>query len=104
MSPKAEDLRVNVCKKETSYEYAFFRSWWSTSLVTPRTFSLEESLEFLNNDEMLEVTPKNIRIRKTILSGKEEWEDFQKKKITNNLSTYGCFFYNIDNKSNYIKW
>lgn len=40
-------------------------------LNTPRKFSLEEAIEFLNDDEMLEVTPKNIRIRKNILSGAE---------------------------------
>ena len=36
-------------------------------LVPPRRFSLEQSLEFLADDELLEVTPKNLRIRKTIL-------------------------------------
>lgn len=40
-------------------------------LNTPRKFSLEEAIEFLNDDEMLEVTPKNIRIRKIVLSGAE---------------------------------
>ena len=71
MSPKAEDIRVNVCKKKHVTNMRAAGSDEALRLVTPRKFSLEESLEFLNDDEMLEVTPKNIRIRKVILSGAE---------------------------------
>lgn len=69
MSPKAEDIRVNVCKKKHVTNMRAAGSDEALRLVTPRKFSLEESLEFLGDDEMLEVTPKNIRIRKVVLSG-----------------------------------
>ena len=71
MSPKAEDIRVNVCKKKHVTNMRAAGSDEALRLVTPRKFSLEESLEFLNDDEMLEVTPKNTRIRKVVLSGAE---------------------------------
>ena len=71
MSPKAEDIRVNVCKRKHVTNMRAAGSDEALRLTTPRKFSLEEALEFLNDDEMLEVTPKNIRIRKVILSGSE---------------------------------
>ena len=71
MSPKAEDIRVNVCKRKHVTNMRAAGSDEALRLNTPRKFSLEEALEFLNDDEMLEVTPKNYRIRKVILSGSE---------------------------------
>lgn len=71
MSPKNEDIRVNVCKRKHVTNMRAAGSDEALRLNTPRKFSLEEAIEFLNDDEMLEVTPKNIRIRKVILSGAE---------------------------------
>lgn len=71
MSPKNEDIRVNVCKRKHVTNMRAAGSDEALRLNTPRKFSLEEAIEFLNDDEMLEVTPKNIRIRKIILSGAE---------------------------------
>ena len=71
MSPKAEDIRVNVCKRKHVTNMRAAGSDEALRLNTPRKFSLEESLEFLNDDEMLEVTPLHLRIRKVILSGSE---------------------------------
>ncbi len=71
MSPKAEDIRVNVCKRKHVTNMRAAGSDEALRLNTPRKFSLEEAIEFLNDDEMLEVTPQNIRIRKVILSGSE---------------------------------
>ncbi len=67
-SPKAEDLVVNVCKKKHVTNMRASGSDEALRLVTPRVFSLEESIEFLAEDELLEVTPKSLRIRKRILS------------------------------------
>ncbi len=67
-SPKAEDLAVNVCKKKHVTNMRASGSDEALRLVTPRIFSLEESIEFLAEDELLEVTPKSLRIRKRILS------------------------------------
>lgn len=71
MSPKNEDIRVNVCKRKHVTNMRAAGSDEALRLNTPRKFSLEEAIEFLNDDEMLEVTPQNIRIRKVILSGEQ---------------------------------
>lgn len=66
-SPKAEDLVVNVCKKKHVSNVRASGSDDALRLTTPRAMSLEEMLEFLEDDELLEVTPHNLRIRKRIL-------------------------------------
>ena len=66
-SPKTEDLVVNVCKKKHLTNTRASGSDDALRLVPPRRLSLEDSLEFITDDELLEVTPKSIRIRKRIL-------------------------------------
>ena len=66
-SPKVEDLVVNVCKKKHLTTTRASGSDDALRLVPPRRLSLEDSLEFIADDELLEVTPKSIRIRKRIL-------------------------------------
>ncbi|MCD7731768.1 MAG: translational GTPase TypA [Oscillospiraceae bacterium] len=66
-SPKAEDLVVNVCKKKHLTNTRASGSDDALRLVPPRNLSLEDSLEFIADDELLEITPKSIRIRKRIL-------------------------------------
>lgn len=80
MCPKAEDLRVNVCKKKAVTNMRAAGSDEALKLVSPRVFSLEESIEFINADERLEVTPQNIRIRKAILSAAERMRQNAKSK------------------------
>ena len=67
VSPKPEDMVVNICKKKQLTNMRASGSDDALRLVPPRRMSLEECLEFLKEDELLEVTPKNIRIRKRIL-------------------------------------
>ena len=67
-SPKVEDLVVNVCKRKHLTNTRASGSDDALRLVPPRILSLEDSLEFIADDELLEVTPKSIRIRKRILS------------------------------------
>ena len=66
-SPKSQDLVVNVCKKKHLTNTRASGSDDALRLIPPRKLSLEESLEFLADDELMEVTPKSIRIRKRIL-------------------------------------
>ena len=66
-SPKVEDLVVNVCKKKHLTNTRASGSDDALRLVPPRKLSLEDSLEFIADDELLELTPKSIRIRKRIL-------------------------------------
>ena len=67
VSPKAEDITVNVCRKKQLTNMRAAGSDEALRLVTPRQMSLEQCLEFLADDELLEVTPKNLRLRKSIL-------------------------------------
>ncbi len=68
MSPKEGDLNVNVCKKKHITNMRASGSDEALRLVPPRKLSLEQSIEYLNEDELLEITPSNIRIRKRILN------------------------------------
>jgi len=68
VSPKLEDITVNVCKKKQLTNTRAAGSDDALRLIPPRQMSLEQCLEFLADDELLEVTPKNLRIRKTILN------------------------------------
>ena len=67
VSPKSEDMAVNVCKKKQLTNMRASGSDEALRLVPPRIMSLEQCLEFLADDELLEVTPKNLRLRKEIL-------------------------------------
>ncbi len=67
VSPKMEDISVNVCKKKQLTNMRASGSDDALRLVPPRHLSLEQCLEFLADDELLEVTPKTLRIRKRIL-------------------------------------
>ncbi len=67
VSPKAEDMSVNVCKRKQLTNMRASGSDESLRLITPRNLSLEQCLEFLGDDELLEVTPKSLRLRKSIL-------------------------------------
>lgn len=66
-TPKAEDISVNVCKKKQLTNMRASGSDDALRLVTPKKMSLEQCLEFLADDELLECTPENLRLRKRIL-------------------------------------
>ncbi|MBR0528586.1 MAG: translational GTPase TypA [Ruminococcus sp.] len=74
-SPKSEDLVVNVCKKKHLTNTRASGSDDALRLIPPRNMSLEDALEFLADDELLEVTPKSIRIRKRTLSNTQRAKD-----------------------------
>ncbi len=67
-SPKAEDINVNVCKKKHLTNTRSSGADDALRLIPPRIMSLEEAIEFISDDELIEVTPENIRIRKKILN------------------------------------
>ena len=67
-SPKSEDINVNVCKKKQLTNTRASGSDEALRLVPPQILSLEGCLEFLADDELLEVTPNNLRLRKRILN------------------------------------
>lgn len=66
-TPKAEDITVNVCKKKHVTNMRASGSDEALKLTPHTNLSLEQSVEFIDDDELLEVTPKSLRIRKRIL-------------------------------------
>lgn len=81
VSPKSEDISVNVCKKKHLTNTRASGSDDALRLETPRILSLEEAIEFIDDDELLEITPKNIRIRKTILDTEKRLKaNFRKRE------------------------
>lgn len=66
-NPKGEDIEVNVCKKKQLTNTRSSSADEALRLTPPRVMSLEQALDFIDNDELLEVTPVSLRIRKKIL-------------------------------------
>ena len=80
VSPKPGDLVVNVCKKKHLTNTRASGSDDALRLIPPRILSLEDSLEFIADDELVEITPKNIRLRKKTLSNVQRAKDTAKLK------------------------
>lgn len=67
-SPKSEDMAVNVCKKKQLTNTRASGSDDALRLIPPKIMSIEEAIEFISDDEMIEITPVSVRMRKKILS------------------------------------
>ena len=78
--PKQEDVVVNVCRRKQLTNMRAAGSDEALRLVPPRRLSLEQCLEFLADDELLEVTPESLRIRKTILNHEKRMKAVHGKK------------------------
>ena len=75
-----EDMTVNVCKRKQLTNMRASGSDDAIRLVTPRVFSLEQCLEFLADDELLECTPKSLRIRKRELDHATRMRELMKRR------------------------
>ena len=75
-----EDMTVNVCKRKQLTNMRASGSDDAIRLITPRVFSLEQCLEFLADDELLECTPKSLRIRKRELDHSIRMRELMKKR------------------------
>lgn len=80
VSPKSEDITVNVCKKKHVTNTRASGSDEALKLTPPTILSLEQSLEFIADDELVEVTPKSIRMRKMILNKEQRMKQAKGKK------------------------
>ena len=80
VSPKSDDITVNVCKKKHVTNTRAAGSDEALKLTPPTILSLEQCLEFIKEDELVEVTPKSIRMRKMILSKEQRMKLASKKK------------------------
>ncbi len=78
--PKAEDVPVNVCRTKHLTNTRASGSDEALRLVPPRILSLEQCLEFLADDELLEVTPKNLRLRKSILDHSQRMKTLMRNR------------------------
>ena len=79
-SPKSEDITVNVCKKKHITNTRASGSDDALKLTPPSQMSLEQCLEFIADDELVEVTPESIRMRKRILSHELRMKQAFRKK------------------------
>ena len=78
-NPKGEDIVVNVCKKKQLTNTRSSSSDEALKLTPIKPLTLEEALEFIADDELVEVTPQNIRIRKRILD--HQWRAKARKPV-----------------------
>ena len=78
-SGKSEDIELNVCKTKHLTNTRSSSADDALKLTPPRVLSLEQALEFIDTDELLEVTPKSLRIRKKILDSRLRKRDNMKK-------------------------
>ena len=79
-TPRGTDLIVNVCKKKHLTNMRSSNKDIEVRLTTPRNLSIDEAIEFLGEDELLEVTPLNFRIRKRILNTEDRGKQTKKAK------------------------
>ena len=80
VSPRSDDMTVNVCKKKQMTNMRASGSDEALRLTPPKQMSLEQCLEFLADDELLEVTPKSLRMRKSILDHEKRMKALHGKK------------------------
>lgn len=78
-NPKGLDIEVNVCKKKAQTNIRSSAADEALRLSPPRILSLEELLEFIEDDELIEVTPKSLRIRKKILNSELRYKSKKNK-------------------------
>ena len=79
-TPKQEDISVNICKKKQLTNMRASGSDDALRLTPPRQMSLDQCLEFLADDELLEVTPESLRLRKRLLDHAARMREASKKK------------------------
>jgi len=71
-NPRAEDIHINICKTKHLTNVRSKGDGVSVHFNTPKIMALEEALEYIDDSELVEVTPKNIRIRKIVLDENEQ--------------------------------
>ncbi|MBQ9081129.1 MAG: translational GTPase TypA [Clostridia bacterium] len=81
LNPKNEDINVNVCKTKHLTNTRSSSSDDALTLIPVTKMSMEECLEFIAEDELLEVTPKSLRIRKRILDSEQRAKAYYKEKV-----------------------
>jgi GTP-binding protein len=75
LNSRPRDIAVNVCKEKKKSNVRSSTSDIATKLTPPVQLSLEQAIDFINNDELVEVTPGNIRLRKRLLTQAQRSKD-----------------------------
>ena len=83
---RTEDIDVNVCRKKQLSNMRASGKDDNVILAPARILTLEQALEYIDDDELLEITPENIRIRKRVLDSTQRMREDQKAKRLNELS------------------
>ena len=79
-NPKNDDISVNPCKEKHLTAIRSAGADEKLLLTPPKIFSLEEAIEFIADDELIEVTPKSIRLRKKILNNELRMKDQMRRR------------------------
>ena len=79
-NPKNDDIPVNPCKEKHLTAIRSSGADEKLILTPPRIFGLEEAIEFIADDELIEVTPKSIRLRKKILNTEQRMKEMMKAR------------------------
>ena len=79
-NPKYDDIAVNPCKTKHLTAIRSSGADEKLLLTPPRIFSLEEAIEYIGDDDLIEVTPKSIRLRKKILNTELRMKEMMKKR------------------------
>ena len=79
-NPRAEDMDVNICKEKKLTNVRAAASDDTVRLTPPKKLSLEQALEYIAEDECVEITPKIVRLRKTVLDSGERARNLKKIK------------------------
>jgi GTP-binding protein len=77
---RGQDIPINVCKKKHLTNMRASGGDMEIRLTPPRSMSLDEAIEYLSDDELLEITPESYRIRKRILGTDERGKQTKKAK------------------------
>jgi GTP-binding protein len=75
MNSRPQDIAINVCKEKKKTNIRSSTSDISIKLTPPVQLSLEQAIDFINKDELVEVTPENIRLRKKLLTQAQRLRD-----------------------------
>jgi GTP-binding protein len=75
------DIIVNICKEKALNNIRTANKEETVKLKSPRLMSLEEALEYLNDDELCEITPKSIRLRKKVLNKSERERSEKQRRV-----------------------
>jgi len=79
-NPKNDDIAVNPCKEKHLTAIRSAGADEKLLLTPPKIFSLEEAIEFIQDDELIEITPKSIRLRKKILNTELRMKEMMKAR------------------------